>query len=192
MKCSDYMYRDLLFIFYLLFLQCTVHADPSISTSTPTPCYGDVVTLVCHHPDLASNSGGYITTVPTWRENGVGITPTTGIYLQDDTSEDLTHTTLTINITVDHFRNKSFNYSCFLVLAMPVGELETSGVVTVDPVGECTVHGCIQLVLIIHIILCISTHICMYLFHYLSSMSVSHTSIGLCTIPHTLACPHHH
>ena len=118
----------------------TVHADPSIFTSTPTPCYGDVVTLVCHHPELASNPGRYITTVPQWRENGVGITPSTGIYLRDDTSEDLTHTSLTINITVDHFRNKSFNYSCFLVLAVPVGELETSGMVTVDPVGELLVH----------------------------------------------------
>ena len=160
-KCSDYMYMDLLFIFYLLFLQCTVHADPTISTSTPTPCYGDVVTLVCHHPDLAS-MGRYITTVPTWREDGVGITPSTGIYLQDDTSEDFTRTTLTINITVDHFRNKSFNYSCFLILAVPVGELETSGVVTVDPVGECTVHGRIQLVLIIHIILCKNMYTHMY------------------------------
>ena len=118
----------------------TVHADPSISTSTPTPCYGDVVTLVCHHPDLASNPGRYITTVPAWREDGVGITPSTGIYLRDDTSEDHTHTTLTINITVDHFRNKSFNYSCFLVLAVPVGELETSGMVTVDLVGELLVY----------------------------------------------------
>ena len=96
------------------------------------------MTLVCHHPKLASNPGRYLTAVPTWREDGTKITPSTGIYLHDDTSEDLTHTTLNITITVDHFRNKSFNYSCFLVL--PMGELETSGAVTVDPVGECTVH----------------------------------------------------
>ena len=97
------------------------------------------MTLVCHHPEVASNPGKYLSNGPLWRESGVGITPSTGIYLQDDTSEDLTHTTLTINITVDHFRNKSFNYSCFLVLAengLPTGEIETSGVITVDPVGE--------------------------------------------------------
>ena len=69
----------------------------------------------------------------------MGITPSTGVYLQDDTSEDLTHTTLPINITVEHFRNKSFKYSCVLVLAengLPSGEVETSENVTVDPVGE--------------------------------------------------------
>ena len=97
------------------------------------------MTLVCHHPEVASNRGRYFTSTPIWRENGVGITPSTGIYLQTDTSEDLTHTTLTINITVDHFRNKSFNYSCLLVLAengLPSGEAEISEKVTVDPVGE--------------------------------------------------------
>ena len=98
------------------------------------------MTLVCHHPEVATNPGRYFTTQPIWREDGVGITPSTGIYLQPDTSEDLTRTTLPINITVDHFRNKSFKYSCFLVLAVPVGELETSGAVPVDPVGECTVY----------------------------------------------------
>ena len=102
------------------------------------------MTLVCHHPDLASNPGRYFTSSPAWREDGVGITPSTGIYLQDDTSEDLTHTTLNINITVDHFRNMSFNYSCLLVLAengLPAtGEVETSDEVTVDPVGELVLH----------------------------------------------------
>ena len=113
-------------------------ADPSISTSTPTPCYGDVVTLVCHHPEVASNPGRYFLQPVAWEENGLGITPSTGVYLQDHTSEDLTHTTLTITITVDHFRNKSFNYSCLLLLAengLPTGDVETSGEVTVDPVG---------------------------------------------------------
>ena len=97
------------------------------------------MTLVCHHPELASNPGRYFSTVPTWRENGVVIPQTTGIYLQADTSEDLTSTTLTINITVDHFRKKSFNYSCLLAFAenqLPTGEVETSENVTVDPVGE--------------------------------------------------------
>ena len=118
----------------------TGDADPSISTSTPTPCYGDVVTLVCHHPELASNPGKYFSTGPSWREDGVGIRPSTGVYLQTDTSVDLTSTTLTINITVDHFRNKSFNYSCLLVLAengQPSGSQTRLNLeVTVDPVGE--------------------------------------------------------
>ena len=123
----------------ILLLLHTGDADPSISTSTPTPCYGDVVTLVCHHPELASNPGRYFSTGPLWRENGAGITPSNGIYLQPDTSEDLTRTILNITITVDHFRNKSFNYSCLLVLAengRPTGEVETSEEITVDPVGE--------------------------------------------------------
>ena len=98
------------------------------------------MTLVCHHPEVASNPGRYFSTQPVWRENGVRITPSTGIYSTSDTSEDLTHTTLTIRITVDHFRNKSFDYSCLLALAengLPTGEVETSENVTVDPVGEC-------------------------------------------------------
>ena len=103
------------------------------------------MTLVCHHPEVARNPGRYFSTVPTWREDDGGITPSTaaGVYLQTDTSKDLTRTTLTINITMDHFRNKSFNYSCLLVLGengLPTGEVETSENVTVDPVGEwvCT------------------------------------------------------
>ena len=74
----------------------------------------------------------------------MGITPSTGIYSTADTSEDLKNTTLTITITVDHFRNKSFNYSCLLVLAengQPSGS-QTSDEVTVDPVGEL-VYLCI-------------------------------------------------
>ena len=121
-----------------MFLLHTGDADLSISTSTPTPCYGDLVTLVCHHPELASNPGRYFTSTPHWRENGVGITPSTGIYSTADTSEDLTHTTLNITITVDHFRNMSFNYSCLLVLTengLPSGS-QTSQEVTVDPAGE--------------------------------------------------------
>jgi hypothetical protein len=44
-------------------------------------------------------------------------------------------TTLTINITADHFRNKSFGYSCFLVLAgASAGQLETSPNVFIDPI----------------------------------------------------------
>ena len=99
------------------------------------------MTLVCHHPELASNPGRYFSSVPSWRENDEKITPSTGIYLHDDTSEDFMNTTLTITITVDHFRNKSFNYSCLLALAdkdgLPTGEVETSPEVTLDPVGEC-------------------------------------------------------
>ena len=100
------------------------------------------MTLVCHHPEVASNPGRYFSTAPAWKENGVKMTPSTGIYLQADTSEDLTCTTLTINITVDHFRNKSFNYSCLLALdenGQPTGEVDTSENVTVDPVGECLI-----------------------------------------------------
>ena len=122
-----------------MFLLHTGDADLSISTSTPTPCYGDVVTLVCHHPEVASNHRRYFISGPLWRENGVWVTPSTGVYLQEDTSEDLTYATLNITITVDHFRNKSFNYSCVLALAengLPTGEVETSEEVTVDPVGE--------------------------------------------------------
>ena len=97
------------------------------------------MTLVCHHPEVASNPEGYSTNGPVWRENGVAIRPTTGIYLQTDTSEDLMNTTLTISITGDHFRNKSFNYSCQLQIAengIPTSEVKTSPEVTVDPVGE--------------------------------------------------------
>ena len=137
-KYDEYILHRLTYYEYSVLLLHTGDADPSISTSTPTPCYGDVVTLVCHHPEVASNPGRYFSSRPWWRENGVGITPSTGVYLQEDTSEDLTHTTLTINITMDHFRNKSFNYSCLLVLAengQPSGSLKSQEV-TVDPVGE--------------------------------------------------------
>ena len=118
------------------------NAQLNISPSSSTPCYGDVVTLVCHHPELATNPGRYLTRTPEWRENGVGITPSDGTMFEANTSPDSTSTTLNITITVDHFRNKSFDYSCFLVLAgASAGQLETSPNVTVDPIGEwCTAY----------------------------------------------------
>ena len=121
----------------LLIVSRTGDADLSISTSTHTPCYGDVVTLVCHHPELASNPGRYFSTTPTWRENGVKITPISDTMFEAKTAVEPTHTNLTITITRDYFRNKSFNYSCRLVLAVNglPGGVETSGEVTVDPVG---------------------------------------------------------
>ena len=111
----------------------------TITTSSSTPCYGDVVTLVCHHPELATNPVKYHTSVPQWRENGSSITPTVASIFTAVTAQNLMSTALTINITVNHFRNKSLNYSCFLVLdenGNP-GGLDSSQEVTVDPVGEC-------------------------------------------------------
>ena len=98
------------------------------------------MTLVCHHPELANNPDKYITAIPQWRENGEKITLFIPSVFTAETAVDLIRTTLTINITVDHFRNKSFNYSCLLVLAgeneLQTGGVETSEEVTVDPVGE--------------------------------------------------------
>ena len=97
------------------------------------------MTPVCHHPEVATNPGRYYSTTPAWRENNEGFIPNDGTMFEANTSSDSTSTTLTINITVDHFRNKSFDYSCLLVLAdpngLPTGEVETSGNVTVDPYG---------------------------------------------------------
>ena len=138
---------------------CAGSAQPTlnISTSSSTPCYGDVVTLVCHHPEVANNMGRYFSLTPTWIQNGAPITPSDGTMFEANTSPDSTSTTLTINITVDHFRDKLFHYSCLLVLAgangLPTGEVETSRNVTIDPIGEwvftsngtftCgSVHGC--------------------------------------------------
>ena len=97
------------------------------------------MTLVCHHPEVVSDRSKYLTTTPIWRENGAVIDILDGtIYTVDPI--DLTCTFLTINITVDYFRNKSFNYSCLLVLAgktiLQPGGVETSNKITVNPVGE--------------------------------------------------------
>ena len=117
-----------------IILCLTVHADLSISTSTPTPCYGDVVTLVCHHPEVATDPERYFTTVPEWREDGKSIPPLSNT----ETSADLTYTTHAINITTKHFKGKSPNYTCFLILDKNghPGNIETSENITVDPVGE--------------------------------------------------------
>ena len=101
------------------------------------------MTLVCRHPEVASNPGRYFSTGPEWRENNGRVSAIDGtIYTEDPVS--VTQTFLNINITVDHFRNKSFKYSCEVVLAdengLPTGEVEPSGEVTVDPVGELLVH----------------------------------------------------
>ena len=125
---------------YLVSFTDAVHAHPTISTSTPTPCYGDVVTLVCHHPEMASNPRRYFIATPVWKEDDRVISILDGTIYTTETVADLTRSFLTINTTVDHFRNKSFKYSCELLLAgkkgRPTGEVETSGEVTVDPVGE--------------------------------------------------------
>ena len=71
----------------------------------------------------------------------MGITPAAGSMFEASTSQDLMSTTLTINITADHFRDKSFYYSCILLLAgangLPSGDVETSQNLTIDPRGEC-------------------------------------------------------
>ena len=97
------------------------------------------MTLVCHHPEVASNRPRYYIGRPTWRENGGGINLTAGSVFTATTAGDLTYTNLTIIITVRKFRNKSFRYSCILLAGedgLPTGEVEISGDVTVDPVGE--------------------------------------------------------
>ena len=95
---------------------------------------------MCHHPELASNPEKYITAIPQWRENGRKIALFIPSVFTAETAVNLTRTTLTINITRDRFRSKSFNYSCLLVLAgengLQTGGVESSEEVVVDPVGE--------------------------------------------------------
>ena len=93
------------------------------------------MTLVCHHPEVASNRERYYGTDPEWRENDGVIDVADGTIYTEKTIANHTRTILNITITVDHFRNKSFNYSCELQLAEN-RRLITSGNVTVDPVGE--------------------------------------------------------
>ena len=102
------------------------------------------MTLVCHHPEVVSNRERYLSQTPVWKENDTIITIADGTIYTDETVADLTRTLLNITITVDHFRDKSFKYSCELILAgekgRPSGVVETSGEVTVDSVGEWTVY----------------------------------------------------
>ena len=102
------------------------------------------MTLVCHHPEVATNPKKYFITTPGWNENGEEITPADDTIYSTETVANLSLTFLRVNITVDHFRNKVFSYSCSLVLADENGDAsgsERSGVVTVDPVGE---SGCMR------------------------------------------------
>ena len=98
------------------------------------------MSVVCHHPELAVRNHRYSVSTPEWWENGKTIFVASEAEFTADTSADLTTTTLTINITVGHFRNKSFDYLCVLALAMdnglPSGEVDISGIVTVRPYGE--------------------------------------------------------
>ena len=102
------------------------------------------MTLVCHHPEVVTNRSRYFSPIPTWTEDGVVFAIADGTIYTGETVADLTRSFLNITITVDHFRNKSFKYSCELLLAgekgRPSGDVETSGEVTVDPVGELLVH----------------------------------------------------
>ena len=95
---------------------------------------------MCHHPELATDPEKYITAIPQWRENGEKIALFIPSVFTAETAVDLTHTTLTISVTMDYFKSKSFNYSCLLVLAgeneLHTGGVESSEEVTVDPVGE--------------------------------------------------------
>ena len=118
---------------------------------------------MCHHPDLATDPERYFSQPTAWMEDGVGINPTlSGSLFTAETASDLTRSTLNITITVDYFRNKSFNYSCLLVLAengLPSGSQISVNKATVDPVGEWAVYNmCMQLELIIQMIICKYTH----------------------------------
>ena len=95
------------------------------------------MTLVCHHPEVVTDLEKYLTSAPTWRENSVLITVADDTIYSTETVANKSLTFLRVNITLDHFRNKSFYYSCYLVLAgASAGQLETSGNVTIDPIGE--------------------------------------------------------
>ena len=112
------------------------------------------MTVVCHHPETVSNPDKYFTTTPQWRENGVRITPAVDTMFTAETSTDYTLTTLNIKITVDHFRNKSFKYSCYLVLADGYGEpsgTNEAGYVTVDPVGKYVLVYLCDLTIIMYV-----------------------------------------
>ena len=72
--------------------------------------------LVCHHPEVVSKPGRYFIVTPVWKEDDRVISIIDGTIYTTETVADLTRTFLNITITVDHFRNKSFNYSCELLL----------------------------------------------------------------------------
>ena len=101
------------------------------------------MTLVCHHPELVNNTGRYFDTRPSWTENGRVVLIIDGAIYSAETLVNLSLSFLRINITMGHFRNQVFNYSCEFVLAdvngRPTSSVGASRIIIVDPVGEC---GC--------------------------------------------------
>ena len=106
------------------------------AVSTATPCYGDTVTLVCDHPELATNPSQYKWLLAFWFKNGVHFNPgeRSDIYT---TSRNNQHTNLTINIAIGYFGGKAFNYSC--VLDQNDGTLIMSENIAIVPLGECKI-----------------------------------------------------
>ena len=110
-----------------------------LSTTNPTPCYNDIVDLICHYPDLTERVNGqlrYTVATASWRENGK-------IFVIEDVFSlgtiNQTASRLRVRIDPATFTGDPVSFTCYLPLN---GGGEDSADTVVDPQGVCVPDIC--------------------------------------------------
>ena len=114
---------------------CTASAQRVFLSSTnPTPCFGDTVDLVCYYPDVMERVNGrrrYIATSASYRINEEDIFPDEHVF--DKGSLNQTASRLRVRIDPAIFTGDPASFTCFLPL---IGGGEDSAATVVDPQGS--------------------------------------------------------
>ena len=104
-----------------------------LSSTNPTPCFGDTVDLVCSYPDVMERVNGtlrYAANTASYRMNGLLIFSDEDVF--DQSILNKTASRLRVRIVPTNFTTEPVNFTCFLLLH---GEGEDSASTVVDPQG---------------------------------------------------------
>ena len=88
-----------------------------LSSTNPTPCFGDTVNLICYYPDVMEKVNGtfrYIVTTPSWRVDSKPIFPDEDVVYE--TRINQTASRLRVRIDTAIFTGDPVFFTCFLLL----------------------------------------------------------------------------
>ena len=105
-----------------------------LSSTNPTPCFGDTVDIICYYPDVMESVNGtfrYIVATPNWRVDRQRLFPDEDVY--DLRPINQTASRLRVRIDPAIFTGDPVFFTCFL--ALTVGG-EDSDSTVVNPQGS--------------------------------------------------------
>ena len=106
-----------------------------LSSTNPTPCFGDTVELICYYPDVMEMVDGklkYLSTTASYRVNGELIFHDDDVFDQRPINQ--TASRLRVRIDPAIFTGDPVSFTCYLYLTRGG---EDSATRVVDPQGTC-------------------------------------------------------